>query len=181
MRTDMFQQALEDLNGSTADIEASALISTDGLMIASALPHGMDEDRMGAMSAALLSLGERTARDLIGLLERVVTPDGTGKRASVPGYRVAGKTGTAWKATGGGYSTHRYNAVFGGVVPATRPKLAALVETIRAEGENPTDYVEITFGVSERAYGAWPESIRRAFTPARTLKTGKQTFRLLRD
>ena len=38
MRTDMFQQALEDLNGSTADIEASALISTDGLMIASALP-----------------------------------------------------------------------------------------------------------------------------------------------
>ena len=60
-------------------------------------------------------------------------------------------------------------------------KLAALVETIRAEGENPTDYVEITFGVSERAYGAWPESIRRAFTPARTLKTGKQTFRLLRD
>ena len=60
-------------------------------------------------------------------------------------------------------------------------RLAALVETIRAEGENPTDYVEITFGVSERAYGAWPESIRRAFTPARTLKTGKQTFRLLRD
>ena len=52
MRTDMFQQALEDLNGSTADIEASALISTDGLMIASALPHGMDEDRMGAMSVA---------------------------------------------------------------------------------------------------------------------------------
>jgi len=60
-------------------------------------------------------------------------------------------------------------------------KLTALVETIRAGGENPTDYIEITFGVSERAYGAWPESIRRAFTPARTLKTGKQTFRLLRD
>ncbi len=50
MRTDMFQQSLEDLNGSTADIEASALISTDGLMIASALPQGMDEDRIGAMS-----------------------------------------------------------------------------------------------------------------------------------
>ena len=62
MRTDLLQQSLEDLNGSTADIEASALISTDGLMIASALPHGMDEDRIGAMSAALLSLGERAAR-----------------------------------------------------------------------------------------------------------------------
>ena len=73
MRTDMFQQSLEDLNGSTADIEASALISTDGLMIASALPQGMDEDRIGAMSAALLSLGERTARELSrGKLERVL-------------------------------------------------------------------------------------------------------------
>ena len=72
MRTDMFQQSLEDLNGSTADIEACALISTDGLMIASALPQGMDEDRIGAMSAALLSLGERTARELSrGKLERV--------------------------------------------------------------------------------------------------------------
>ena len=73
MRTDMFQQSLEDLNGSTADIEASALISTDGLMIASALPNGMDEDRIGAMSAALLSLGDRTARELArGNLQRVL-------------------------------------------------------------------------------------------------------------
>jgi len=56
MRTDMFQQVLEELKGSSADVEASALISTDGLMIASALPQGMDEDRVGAMSAALLSL-----------------------------------------------------------------------------------------------------------------------------
>lgn len=73
LRTEMFQQALGNLNGSTADIEASALISTDGLMIASALPHGMDEDRIGAMSAALLALGERTARELArGALGRVL-------------------------------------------------------------------------------------------------------------
>ncbi|GBU15562.1 hypothetical protein AwPolaro_09400 [Polaromonas sp.] len=73
MRTEMFQQALDSLNGSTADIEASALISTDGLMIASALPHDMDEDRIGAMSAALLALGERTARELArGALGRVL-------------------------------------------------------------------------------------------------------------
>ena len=64
MRTDMFQQVLEELKGSSADVEASALISTDGLMIASALPAGMDEDRVGAMSAALLSLGDRAAREL---------------------------------------------------------------------------------------------------------------------
>ena len=73
MRTDTIQQTLEDLNGSSAEVEASALISTDGLMIASALPHGMDEDRIGAMSAALQSLGERTARELArGGLERVL-------------------------------------------------------------------------------------------------------------
>ncbi len=73
MRTDQFQHMLVDLNGSTADIEASALISVDGLMMASAMPQGMDEDRVGAMSAALLSLGERTARELArGSLERVL-------------------------------------------------------------------------------------------------------------
>ena len=64
MRTDMFQQVLDDLNGSSADVEASALISKDGLMIASALPSGIDEDRVGAMSAALLSLGDRAGREL---------------------------------------------------------------------------------------------------------------------
>ena len=44
---------------------------------------------------------------------------GTGAQGRVPGYRVAGKTGTAWKAIAGGYSTDRYIAVFAGVVPAT--------------------------------------------------------------
>ena len=43
------------------------------------------------------------------------------------GYRVAGKTGTAWKSTAGGYSTDRYMAVFGGLVPAAAPRLAAVV------------------------------------------------------
>ena len=72
MRTDQFQKILVDLNGSTSDIEASALISVDGLMMSSAMPQGMDEDRVGAMSAALLSMGERTARELArGKLDRV--------------------------------------------------------------------------------------------------------------
>ena len=70
---------------------------------------------------------QRVARDLIGLLEEAVKPTGTGVKAAVPGYRVAGKTGTSWKAIPGGYSTDRYLAVFAGVVPATRPRLAAVV------------------------------------------------------
>ena len=60
-------------------------------------------------------------------------------------------------------------------------KLSALVETIRASGEDPSQYVEISLSVSERAYGAWPDAIRRNFEPARTLRTGKPAFRLLRD
>jgi len=72
-------------------------------------------------------LPEKISHELLGLLEHAVETGGTGTKAAVPGYRVAGKTGTAWKATAGGYSTDRYLAVLAGVVPATRPRLAAVV------------------------------------------------------
>jgi cell division protein FtsI (penicillin-binding protein 3) len=72
-------------------------------------------------------LDERVARSLVALLESVVAQDGTGMRAAIPGYRVAGKTGTAKKASGGSYSEDRYTAVFGGVAPASSPRLAAVV------------------------------------------------------
>jgi predicted regulator of Ras-like GTPase activity (Roadblock/LC7/MglB family) len=73
MRADMLMSVLNDLNGTSADIEASGIISTDGLMMASVLPSGMDEDRVGAMSAAMLSLGDRTAQELKrGGLEQVL-------------------------------------------------------------------------------------------------------------
>lgn len=55
---------LKDLEATTPDIEASAVVSVDGLMIASALPRDVEEDRVAAMSAAMLSLGERTATEL---------------------------------------------------------------------------------------------------------------------
>ena len=73
MRANMLTSVLTELNGTSADIEASGIISTDGLMIASVLPAGMDEDRVGAMSAAMLSLGDRTAQELArGTLEQVL-------------------------------------------------------------------------------------------------------------
>ena len=73
MRENMLSSILAELNGTSADIEASAVISTDGLMIAAMLPQGMDEDRVGAMSAAMLSLGDRTAAELSrGELEQVL-------------------------------------------------------------------------------------------------------------
>ena len=56
--------------------------------------------------------------------------------------------------------------------------IAEIIERIRAGGDDPAEYVEISFKVPERKYTAWPESIRATFAPARTVKTGKQTFRL---
>jgi cell division protein FtsI (penicillin-binding protein 3) len=83
--------------------------------------------RVEAPPAGERVLDEGVSRMLIHMLEAVVAPDGGGKRASIPGYTVAGKTGTAWKATAGGYATDRYLAVFGGVAPASAPRLAAVV------------------------------------------------------
>jgi hypothetical protein len=57
-------------------------------------------------------------------------------------------------------------------------RLATLAEQMRAGGEDPADYLEVSFKVAERAYGAWPERIRQAFAPARTVRTGKPTYRL---
>jgi len=63
---------LRDLQASSPDVEASAIVSVDGLSIASALPQGVEEDRVSAMSAAMLSLGERIAGELgRGTLEQV--------------------------------------------------------------------------------------------------------------
>jgi uncharacterized protein len=79
MRADILNSILSELNGSTADIEASAVLSTDGLMMASLLPASMDEDRVGAMSAAMLSLGDRTSRELArGELEQVLVKGNKG-------------------------------------------------------------------------------------------------------
>jgi len=83
--------------------------------------------RVSDPPSAERTLDEHVCRELLSMLESVVAAEGTGKLAAIPGYRVSGKTGTAFKATAGGYSTDRYMAVFGGVAPATAPRLAAVV------------------------------------------------------
>ena len=57
-------------------------------------------------------------------------------------------------------------------------KLTRLADEIHAGGENPRDYLEITFKVPERAYTAWPERTRKAFEPARIVHVGRTTYRL---
>ena len=63
-RTELLVARLRDLQASSPDVEASAIVSVDGLTIASALPSDVEEDRVAAMSAAMLSLGERIASEL---------------------------------------------------------------------------------------------------------------------
>ncbi|WP_226702253.1 peptidoglycan D,D-transpeptidase FtsI family protein [Microbulbifer elongatus] len=67
------------------------------------------------------------ARQVTAMLETVIGPEGTGKRAAVDGYRVAGKTGTVHKVGSDGYADNRYRSVFAGFVPADNPRLAAVV------------------------------------------------------
>lgn len=57
-------------------------------------------------------------------------------------------------------------------------KLAEIAKRIAEAGDDPAEFIDVAYKVSERKYTAWPESLRAAFEPARTLKTGKPTFHL---
>lgn len=71
-RTERLMRRLQELQMSTPDVEAAAIVSVDGLTMASSLPAGVEEDRVSAMSAAMLSLGERIAGELgRGMLDEV--------------------------------------------------------------------------------------------------------------
>jgi cell division protein FtsI (penicillin-binding protein 3) len=72
-------------------------------------------------------LDPKVAHTLIQLMEQVAEKGGTATKASLIGYRVSGKTGTAFKSIAGGYSTDKIMAVFAGLVPASHPKLATVV------------------------------------------------------
>ncbi len=71
-RNDQLAERLRDLQVSSPDVEAAAVVSVDGLSMASSLPGNIEEDRVSAMSAAMLSLGERISNELgRGSLEQV--------------------------------------------------------------------------------------------------------------
>ena len=80
-------------------------------------------------------LAADTAKSVRRMLEEVVRPGGTGTKAGVNGYRVAGKTGTAWKFAAGGYSEDEYFSVFAGLAPASEPRLATVVIIDEPKGE----------------------------------------------
>ena len=67
-----------------------------------------------------------TSQEIRRMLTRVITK-GTGALAAVPGYSVAGKTGTVHKSISSGYAEHRYRSLFAGMIPAENPRLVAVV------------------------------------------------------
>jgi cell division protein FtsI (penicillin-binding protein 3) len=80
-------------------------------------------------------ISQNTAVAVSRMLEEVVRPGGTGTKASVDGYRIAGKTGTAWKFASGGYSQDKYISIFAGLAPASDPRLATVVVIDEPRGE----------------------------------------------
>ena len=57
-------------------------------------------------------------------------------------------------------------------------QLSTIIQQIQEAGDDPSEYIDTTFKISESKYNAWPEHIRRTFEPARTLKAGKAVFKL---
>ena len=72
-------------------------------------------------------MSSKTARAVRGMMEAVASAEGTAPAAAVPGYRIAGKTGTVKKSISGGYADDRYMAVFAGIAPASDPRLVMVV------------------------------------------------------
>ena len=109
--------------------QAYAILGADGVRHAVSLV-AMDEPRKGERV-----LARDSAAAVRRMLEEVVRPGGTGTKAAVTGYRVAGKTGTAWKFAAGGYSEDKYISIFAGLAPASEPRLAAVVVIDEPAGE----------------------------------------------
>lgn len=81
-------------------------------------------------------LGVNTARKVRAMMETVVSAKGTARLAAIEGYRVAGKTGTAKKAVRGGYAAKRYQAVFAGMAPASKPRFVMVVVVDEPRGKH---------------------------------------------
>lgn len=108
---------------------AYAAIGGDGYMRPVSLVE-LDEPKEGEQV-----IGADTALAVRRMLEEVVRPGGTGTKAAVTGYRVAGKTGTSWKFAAGGYSQDKYISIFAGLAPASNPRLAAVVVIDEPRGD----------------------------------------------
>ncbi len=105
---------------------AYSAIAADGILRpVSFLIDGDDEKNRVVEGQRVMSV--KTARAVRKMMQRVISDKGTGKRASVANYSVAGKTGTVHKFIAGGYAEDRYLSIFAGMVPADKPELVMVV------------------------------------------------------
>ncbi|GAA0680701.1 peptidoglycan D,D-transpeptidase FtsI [Marinobacterium maritimum] len=86
-------------------------------------------------SAGMRVMPPGVAPQVLEMMETVIGPAGTGRRAAVEGYRVGGKTGTVHKASGGGYAEDKYVSVFTGVVPISNPRFVIAVMVDNPKGQ----------------------------------------------
>jgi len=101
--------------------QAYSAIAADGVMYPVTFIHD-DREPVGQRV-----MTEKTAKAVRKMMRRVVDGDGTGERAAVANYSVAGKTGTVHKFIAGGYADERYRSIFAGMVPAEEPELVMVV------------------------------------------------------
>ncbi len=92
--------------------------------------------RADGSAKATRVMSPEIARQVRAILETATGEGGTGQRARISGYRVAGKTGTSRKSTLGGYSSDRYVAVFAGIAPASDPRLVVVVTVDEPSGDS---------------------------------------------
>jgi cell division protein FtsI (penicillin-binding protein 3) len=100
--------------------QAYTIFANDGLMMPAMLR------RVDSVPQGVRVISSKSATEVRAMLETVIR-DGTGRLANIPGYRVAGKTGTVHKTSGRGYAEDRYISLFAGIVPASNPRLVAVV------------------------------------------------------
>src|SRR4051812_28293205 len=132
-RASRLDRALADLLTQAPEVEAAAVVSFDGLPMASALPATMDEDRVAAMSAALLSLGERAAEGLgRGSLNQVYIEGESGTVFLVSADDEAVLVAVAAKA-----------AKVGMMLYEVRRAAAVVAEVLRAEDEAVAEVPEV--------------------------------------
>jgi len=101
---------------------AYAMLANDGRLMPVSFVVS-DVDRQSPVQV----MSARNAHNVLAMLETVTSDGGTGELARVPGYRIAGKTGTVQKYTVGGYSDENYVSLFAGIAPASDPRLVTVV------------------------------------------------------
>jgi len=144
----------------------------------------LDPTGGGAPPAATTRvMSDATARKMVEMLEAVVdTKDGTGRRARIRGYRVAGKTGTTRKAISGGYAKRRYLSLFTGLAPVSDPRfvVAVVIDDPRGKkyygGEVAAPVFKTVMADALRLNAVPPDSSR---TPPRNAAT--ENYALVQD